>query len=93
MEMHKQTGEMISSTLTNIVMSLSKLQVSFVNVQFQLKMEKISSLAKDNRIKSLEDLIIKIGYDPKYLNVSKEIIKEKNLDIASLRKQLKFLAT
>ena len=32
MEMHKQTGEMISSTLTNTSMSLSKLQVSFANV-------------------------------------------------------------
>lgn len=33
MEMHKQTSEMISSTLTNTAMSLSKLQVSFANVQ------------------------------------------------------------
>jgi len=33
-------------------------------------MEKVSSLAKDNRIKSLEDLVIKIGYDPKDINVA-----------------------
>jgi len=46
-------------------------------------------LAKDNRIKSLEDLVVKIGYDPKDVNVVEEIIKKKNLDIASLRKQLK----
>jgi hypothetical protein len=52
-------------------------------------MEKVSSLAKDNRIKSLEDLVVKIGYDPKDVNAVEEIIKKKNLDIASLRKQLK----
>lgn len=92
-EIHKQTGEMISSTLTNISMSLSKLQVSYANIQSQLKMEKVSSLANDNRIKSLEDLIVKIGYDPKYINVAKEIIKKKNIDIAALRKQLKLPAT
>jgi len=86
MEMHKQTGEMITSTLTNIAMSLSKLQVSFANVQSQLKMEKVSSLAKENRIKSLEDLVTKIGYDPKDVIVAEEIIKKKNLDIAALRK-------
>lgn len=73
-EFNKKIGEMISSTLTNIAMSLSKLQVSFANVQSQWKMEKVSSLAKDNRIKSLEDLVIKIGYDPKDVNVVEEIV-------------------
>ena len=72
--MHKKTGEMISSTLTNTAMSLSQLQVSFANVQSQLKMVKVSSLAKYNRIKSLEYLVLNIGYDPKYVNASKEII-------------------
>ena len=93
MDMHKQTGEMISSTLTNIDMSLSKLQVSYVNSQSQLKMEKVSSLAKDNRIKSLEDLVVKIGYDPKDINVAQEVIKKKNLDIPALRKQLNLPST
>lgn len=93
LEMHKKTGEMISSTLTKTAMSLSKLQVSFANVQSQLKMEKVSSLAKDNRIKSLEDLVIKIGYEPKDVNVAKEIVKKKNLDITELWKQLQLLAT
>jgi len=92
MEMHKQTSEMISSTLTNISMSLSKLQVSFANVQSHLNMEKVSSLAKDNMIKSLEELVIKIGYDPKDVIAAEEIIKKKNLDIAALRKQLKLPA-
>lgn len=93
MEMHKQMGEIISSTLTNTTMSLSKLQVSFANIQCQLKMKKVSSLATDNRIKSLEDFVVNIGYDPKDVNVAEEIIKKNNLDIVALRKKLKMTAT
>ena len=85
MEMHKQTGEMIYSTLNKHALSLSKLQVSFANVQSQLKMENVSSLSKDNRIKSLEDFVVNIGYDPKDVNAAEEIIKKKNLDIETLR--------
>lgn len=87
--MHKQTGEMIFSTITNTAMSLSKLQVTLANVQSQLKMEKVSALAKDTRIKILEDLVIKLGYDPSNMNAAEEIVKKNNLDIATLRKQLK----
>lgn len=93
MEIHNQTGQMISSILTNTAMSLSKLQVSFDNVQSLLKVEKVSSMAKDNMIKSLEDLVLKIRYDPKDVNDAEEIIKKKNLDIVALRKQLKLPAT
>ena len=93
MEMHKQTGQMISSTLTNTAMSLSKLQVTLANVQSQLKMEKVSSLAKGTRIKTLEELVIKIGYDPSNINGAKEIIRKKNAGIAELRKQLKLSTT
>jgi len=56
-------------------------------------MEKVFSLAKDNGIKSLEDLVVKIWYDPKDVNAVEEIIKKKNLYIAALRKQLKLPAT
>ena len=49
-------------------------------------MEKVSYLAKDNMIKSLEDLVITIGYDPKDVNVAKGIFEKENLDIAALRK-------
>ena len=91
--MHKQTGEMISSTLTSIAMSLSKLHVSLAKFQSQLKMEKILSLAKDSRIKYLEDLVINIGYDPTNVEVVEEILKKNNVDTTSLRKQLKLSAT
>ena len=58
-----------------------------------LKLENISSFAKDNRIKSLEELVLKIGYDPSNVKAVEEMLKKKNYDIASLRKQLKFPPT
>jgi hypothetical protein len=72
MDMHRQTGEMIFSTLENTSMTAAKLQVSLNNVQSQLKLEKVSSLAKDNKIKSLEELVLKIGYDPSNVKAVKE---------------------
>jgi len=55
-------------------------------------MEKISSHAKDSRIKTLEDLVIILGYDLANVKVAKELIKKNNEHIAALRKQLKLLA-
>jgi hypothetical protein len=92
MDMHRQTGEMIFSTLANTSMTTAKLQVSLNNVQSQLKLENISSLEKYNKIKSLEELVLKIGYDPSTVKAAEEILKKKNVGIASLRKQLKIPA-
>jgi hypothetical protein len=36
---------------------------------------------------------LKIGYDPSNVKVVEELLKKKNADIASLRKQLKLSAT
>jgi hypothetical protein len=93
MDLHRQTREMIFSTLENTSTTAAKLQVSLNNVQTQLNLEKVSSFSKDNRIKYLEELVLKIGYDPSNLKVVEEILKKKNADIASLRKQLKFPTT
>ena len=93
MDLHKQTGEMAIYTLAHDSTVASKLQVSLNNVQTQLKMVKISSFAKDNRIKTLEELVLKINYDPSNMKVAKEMIKKKNDDIASLRKQLNLSPT
>ena len=84
---------MVFSMLAHASTTASRLQVSLTNVQTQLKLEKISSFAKDNRIKMLEELVLKIGYDPSNVKVVKEMIKKKNVDIASLRKQLKLPPT
>jgi len=46
-------------------------------------------LVKDTRIKSLEDLVIKLSYDPGDVKAVEEIVRKKNADIATLRKQLK----
>jgi hypothetical protein len=93
MDMHRQIGDMILSTLTNTSMNSSKLQVSLNNIQSQLKMDNISSLAKDNKIKSLEELVLNIGYDPTNVKAAEELLEKKNDDIGSLRKQLKLPAT
>jgi len=63
------------------------------NAQTQLKLEKISSFAKDNRINTLEELVLKISYDPVNIKAAEEIIKKKNADIDTLRKQLKLPPT
>lgn len=44
-------------------------------------------------IKSLEVLVIKLGYDPSNVKVFKEMIRRKNVDILALRKQLKLPTT
>jgi hypothetical protein len=93
MDLHKQTGEMVFHTLAHASASASKFRISLNNAQTQLKLEKISSFAKDNRIKTLEELVLKIGYDPANVKAAEEMIKKKNADIASLRKQLKLLPT
>ena len=52
-------------------------------------MEKASSQAKDTRSKSLEDLIIELGHDPKDVKATKKLIKKNNDDIVALNKKLK----
>jgi len=64
MDLHRKSGEMLFSKMTTTAISLSKLRTSFSNAQSQLKIENLSSLSKDIKLKSLKDIIIKIGYDP-----------------------------
>jgi hypothetical protein len=93
MDLHRQTREMVLSTLPNASTTTSKLHISLNNFHTQLKLEKISSFAKDNRIKSLEELVLKIGYDPSNVKADEEMLKKKNDDIASLRKKIKLSTT
>lgn len=48
-------------------------------------MENVSALDKDTRIKALEDLVIKVGYDPTNTNAAEELMRKKNTYIATLR--------
>ena len=92
-ELHKQTSEMIYSTLTDKSMMTHKLQDSLDNTNTQLQLEKASSQAKDNRIKTLEEIIIGLGHNPKYVKGIEALIKRKDDDSAALRKQLKLPAS
>jgi len=67
-------------------MSLSKLRISLSNEHSQLKIENMSSLYKDKKLKSLEDIIIKIGYDPQDCKEIQEILQKKNVEITTLKK-------
>lgn len=90
--MHRKTGEMVYSNFIHTAITVSKLQLSLNNVKLQLNLEKISSLAKVNRIKYLEEMVIKASFDPTNSKSMEEIIKKKNFDIASLRNKLKLPA-
>ena len=88
---------MIYSTMTHKSLSFEKLQISLENIQSQLKLERASSQAKDNRFKSLEDLVIEVGYNPTDIKAAEELTKKKktkkNVGIATLKKQLKLPTT
>ena len=70
-------------------MNAHRLENSLNNTTAQLQLERASSQAKDNRIKSLEELIIGLGHNPKDVKATEALIKKKDEDIAGLRKQLK----
>jgi len=80
------------SEYPNILLA-HKLQNYLNNTYAQLELEKASSLAKDNRIKSLEEIIIELGHDPKDPKCIQALIRKKEEDIAALRKQLKLPIT
>lgn len=59
----------------------------------QLELEKASSQAKENRIKSLEEIIIELGHDPIDPKGIQALMKKKDEDITTLRRQIKLPAT
>ena len=86
-------GEMVYSTLVDKTFLAHKLQNNLHNTTAQLELEKASSQAKDNRIRSLEDIIIELGHDPKDPKAVQGLLKERDADIAALRKMVKIPAT
>ena len=70
-------------------MSAQKLQNTISNMKSQMKLDKVSLYAKDLRIKSLEELVLQVGYDPANVKAAELLVKKKNEDIAALRKQIK----
>lgn len=92
-DLHKETGEPIFSSLTSSAKTVSKLQSSLNNINSSFKIEKISSFSNDNRIKFLEYLIINLGHEPKDIKATEELIKNKEVDMQALRKQMKLPST
>ena len=88
-ELHKQAGEMVYATLVERETMAHELKESLKNTNTQLDFERMSSLAKDNRIKSLEDIIIDLGHDPSDPKGVKALMKKKDDDLNALKKRLK----
>lgn len=88
-ELHRKIGERIYSTLTGKAMMAQRLEISLNNTTAQLQLERASSQAKDNIIKSFEELVIRLGHNPKDVKAAEALIKKKDEDIVVLRKQLK----
>ena len=91
-ELHKKTGEMVYATLVDRATMAHELKESLKNTNIQLDFERMSSMAKDNRIKSLED-IIDLGHDPKDPKGVRALLKKKEDDLNALKKRLKLLPT
>lgn len=92
-ELHKQTEEMVYSTLADKTVIGHRLQNSLHNTTAQMELEKASSQAKDNRIKSLEEIIIELGHDPNDPKGVQALMNKKYEDITALRRQIKLPAT
>jgi hypothetical protein len=92
-ELHKQTGEMVYASLADKTLDNYKLTSSLNATASQLELERASSQAKDNRIRSLEEIIIEIGHNPNDIKGIQEILKLRDADMAALRKKIKIPAT
>lgn len=64
-ELHKQTSEMVYATIADKAMLAHQLKESLKNTNAQLDLERMSSSAKDNRRKTLVEIILDLGHDPK----------------------------
>jgi len=84
---------MVYATLADKAMLAHELKKSLKNTNTQLDLEKMSSSAKDNRIKTLEEIIVDLGHDPKDPKGVKALMKKKDDDIAALKKQLRLPPT
>jgi len=87
-ELHKQTSEMVYATLVDKAMLAHQLKESLTHTNTQLDLERMSSTAKDNRIKTLEEIIMDIGHDPKDAKGIKALMKKKKDDITALKKKI-----
>ena len=92
-ELHKKTWEMVYATLVDKAKMAHELKESLRNTNTQLDLERMSSTAKDNKIKKLEDIIVDLGHDPKDPKGVRALMKKKDDDIAAFKKRLRLLPT
>jgi len=86
-------GEMAYATLVDKAMLAHQLKEPLTNTNTQLDLERMSSTAKDNRIKTLEEIIMDLGHDPKDAKGIKTLMKKNEDDITTLKKQLRLPTT
>lgn len=92
-ELHKQTTDMLYATLAEKATLAYELKGSLKNTNTQLDFERLSSTAKYNRIKTLEEIIVDLGHDPKDPKGVRTLMKKKDDDIAALKKRFRLLPT
>jgi len=84
---------MVYATLVDRATLVHELKESLKNTNNQLDLERMSSTAKDNIIKTLEEIIINLGHDPKDPKGVRALMKKKDDDIAALKKRLRLPPT
>lgn len=90
-ELHKKTGEMVYLALTSKANTTHQLENSLTNTTTQLQLKRPSSQAKETRIKSLEDLVIKLGHDPKDVKAVEKPIRKRIMIFLHLGNNSSFL--
>ena len=76
-DLHRKMGEMVSKDLIQSTTSLNKLQVQLEKVQKQLRIQRIKNRERQTKINDLEQMIIKLGYNPNDPEPIKSLLTDK----------------
>ena len=93
MNLHMQTGQLIVNDLSKTNAITVKTENMLAKVIRQCKMEKANSRALTTQNEELKKIIMKIGVDPNDKAAIQKLMKSAEVEISSLRKKLKLLAT
>jgi HPt (histidine-containing phosphotransfer) domain-containing protein len=91
MDLHRKTREMLNKDVMLVSLGMKKLQTMNEKIQNQLKQEKISKQTKQMRVEELEQWVIELGANPKYIASIQALMKTKDIEIQSLKKNLIYL--
>lgn len=76
-ELHKQMDDMVYATLADKAIIAHQLKESLTNTYTQLDLERMSSTVENNRVKTLEEIIMDLGHDPKDNKGIEALMKKK----------------